>query len=225
MASHLDVAERLEYIQYSFNSMISQSRKPDSIWLSVSCLPSFVPQVRLMLQYFERVATSHDIDIYIFLQRERLMQFEHYHHIWKEFNQNKVRYPNCYITFSDDDDINGPDKLKTFEESAYNAYNPTFVRMQSFYDFSFQTIRPARTWEEIVGAEPTYPKLEYTCMISSLFVVNQFFKTLYPKTIVSAKGVTDIIFLATTSNYNTRVILPTIHYAIRKTSMQRNYDK
>lgn len=108
MASHLDVAERLEYIQYSFNSMISQTRKPDSIWLSVSCLSSFVPQVRLMLQYFERVARSHNIDIYIFLQPQRLMQFEHYHHIWKEFNQNKVRYPNCYITFSDDDDINGP---------------------------------------------------------------------------------------------------------------------
>jgi hypothetical protein len=193
MASHLHIVERLEYIQYAFQSLVDQSRKPDSVWLSVSCVAAFVPEVRQLREYFSRVAESWGIECHIFLQPHRLAQFEHYHHIWSEFRKVDHKYSNPYITFSDDDDLSHPERLATFVASSYSPFVPTFCQLAHFTDES--PARPARSVDEVTNAQHL-DGIEYVTSFCSLFLLNRYFPRQCHLDLQRHRRFTDLLFLS-----------------------------
>lgn len=228
IASHIHVKERLEFLQYAFQSIVSQTRKPDSIWLSISCVSPFEVNVKLLLEELKLSADREGIDFYCFFHPSRLHQFEHFNYIWNKFKDASHKYNNPYITFSDDDDLSHPDRLATYLESNYSPFIPTFCRVAHFDDSPAPGVLPTHYATNVkdITEWSRWGNKEYAASFCSLFLVNKFFTEWYPVHLQNYPTViwqTDMIFVLFISKEGQHMIDKELYFAREDYHLGRAY--
>lgn len=191
-ASYIFEPIRIKLLKYALLSLFKQTRKPDSVWLSIytSNIYELKKDVECVLEELQNYKKN--IAFYILNQRERLLQFEHYYYIHQEFI--KQPYTNSFITFMDDDDLSALSRLQLFEEIPRKEYFTLYqFDLQIFHDNDENSI--ATEYDNILNRCTKLENYnEYFTLFCPLYTLNIYFDTINSKALQLLKGLADTLF-------------------------------
>src|ERR1700722_16164092 len=187
-ASHVGTLDRWHNFRHFLASVSSQDIQDFKLFLGIS-----FENPDLRKRFDEHMKANGKSTIHVFLFSKGQAQFERYNAILKALRDKRHvapnQEPNTYLSFTDDDDLWAPERMRLFQKGAEKLHtdkrNPKYMFTIRHFKYDIESRKDVTRWDQLPIDEESFENLthprEYCDIVCKYSLFVQFFKIALPE--------------------------------------------